>query len=251
MQKEIIGNATLYLGDCLEILPTLEKADHIITDPPYEKDAHTNARRLLTKGQDKGRGRKIGIFAINFSPMTNAIRKKLVKICKQKIDGWGLFFCQVEAIYLWRVYLEVTAGAKWKRACIWEKPDGAPQFTGDRPGMGYESIAVAWFGEGRSVWNGGGKHGVYKFSKSDPGYGHGGLLNEHETKKPLSLMKKLVSDFTQSKQIIIDPYMGSGSTGVACMNLDRRFIGIEEKEEHFNTACERIEQAQKQGRLFA
>lgn len=244
----IIGNATLYHGDCLEIMPTLEKVDVIMADPPYEKEAHTKARRQLTKGQDGGRQRKVGVLPIDFSAIDEDTRAKAASMIHKLCEGWSLVFCQVEAVHKWAT---VFVDAKYKRTGIWVKPDGAPQFTGDRPAMGYESIVMHWHREDKSVWNGGGKHGVYRFSKSDPGYGHGPLKNEHPTKKPQALMEQLVTDFTVPDQLILDPFMGSGSTGVAAVNLGRLFIGIERDEKYFNIACERIEQAQKQARMFA
>ena len=249
-QPVYIGCAQLYLGDCLEVLPSLCAVDAVITDPPYEADAHTNARRLLTRGQDGGRKRAVGKFEIDFSAMDNRMRKQVGRECQRLCSGWGLYFCQIEAVYLWRIYLQ-SVGAKWKRAMIWRKPDGAPQFTGDRPGMGFESIAAVWHGEGKSIWNGGGKHGVYEHGKHDPGQGHGGPKNEHQTQKPIRLMEALVADFTPPNALLLDPFMGSGSTGVACSNLGRVFIGIEKDAKHFDTACRRIEDAQRQKRMFA
>lgn len=248
MRPVTIGNATLYLADCLAIQGQLGNVDHVVTDPPYEEQAHTKARRQLSKGSENG-SRKIDVLPINFDAITEEQRRMTARFITQVCQGWALTFCQVEAAMLWRDAL-VAGGAKYMRTCVWIKPDGAPQFTGDRPGMGYESIVAAWCGEGRSKWNGGGKHGVYTFSKSDPGYGHGGLQNEHPTKKPQTLMAALISDFTRPGDIVFDPYMGSGSTGVACMTLGRRFIGIEKNREYFDAACERIGEAQKQGRLF-
>ena len=242
-QPVVIGNATLYLGDCLEILPTLGEVDAVITDPPYEADAHTPMRRTQTSIRP---GENV---SLDFCKMTNQDRKVVARECQRLCLGWGLYFCQIEAIYLWRIHLQ-GAGAKWKRAMIWRKPDGAPQFTGDRPGMGYESIACVWHGDGRSSWNGGGKHGVYEHGKHDAGHGHGGLRNDHKTQKPLKLMKALIADFTAPTALVLDPFMGSGSTGIACDDLGRRFIGIEKEPRYFDIACRRIEDAQRQQRLF-
>jgi len=247
MKKEVIGDATLYLGDCLEILPTLEKVDAVITDPPYEKEAHTKNRRTLSVGGVSHR--EVINEALPFDEIDDQDRRFVSNLCQQITSGWGLYFCQAEAVYLWREALQDN-GAKWRRSMVWIKPDGMPQFTGDRPGMGYESIATVWHGEGKSAWNGGGKHGVYRFTKHDPDNGHGGGRNGHPTQKPQDLMSQLVTDFTDKNQLVLDPFMGSGSAGVACMNLGRKFIGIEIEPKYFDIACERIEQAQKQGRLF-
>ncbi|MAL01192.1 MAG: hypothetical protein CL536_03445 [Alcaligenaceae bacterium] len=128
------------------------------------------------------------------------------------------------------------------RLGIWRKPDGAPQFTGDRPGTGWEAVAIC-HRKGRKRWNGGGKHGFWQWAKSQNGSGH-------PTGKPLGLFSDFVHDFTDRGETILDPFMGSGTTGVACMNLGRHFIGIEREPKYFDIACRRIEDALRQERLF-
>ena len=242
-----IGDAFLVCGDCVQAMHSMDATiNHVITDPPYEEEAHTKARRQLTGGQDNGRARKVDVLPIDFEKMSEPLRKEVSFLIDELAPGWSLVFCQVEAVHLWR---DVMPG-KYKRTGIWVKPDGAPQFTGDRPGMGYESIVIHWHGKGKSKWNGGGKHGVFTHSKSDKGYGYGGLQNEHPTKKPITLMNELVSLFTSEGDVILDPFMGSGSTGVAAVSQGRKFIGIESNPKYFDIACERIEMAQRQGRMF-
>lgn len=92
---------------------------------------------------------------------------------------------------------------------------------------------------------------MYTFTKHDPEYGHGGLQNEHPTKKPIALMNELVSLFSEPGQTVLDPFMGSGTTGVACMSQGRKFIGIESDPHYFATARARLKAAQDQLRLFA
>jgi site-specific DNA-methyltransferase (adenine-specific) len=123
------------------------------------------------------------------------------------------------------------------RGGIWRKPDGAPQFTGDRPGQGFECLAIA-HPPGRKRWNGGGKHAVWTHCLE---HGHGsGLRNEHPTQKPIGLMLDLVADFTDRGDVVLDPFAGSGTTGVACLRLGRRFVGIERDPTFFALACERL-----------
>jgi site-specific DNA-methyltransferase (adenine-specific) len=248
MRVENIGSATLILGDCLEVLPTHAAVQAVITDPPFEADAHTLQRRVLGKGIT--RSRDLENAALPFPPLTPEQRDGLARWSATYCLGWFLAFCQTEGIGSWRASLE-TAGAKWRRAGIWVKPDGSPQLSGDRPGQGHEAIAMAWCGKGRSQWNGGGKHGVFTFCKHDNGTGHGGAPNEHPTQKPLALMERLVSLFTNPGDTVCDPFMGAGSTGIACINQGRAFSGIEVNEEYFEIACRRIRAAHAQQRLFA
>ena len=238
-----IGTATLYRGDCMEVLPTLERVDAVITDPPYEMEAHTKGRRLL--GRQESGERTVEYGEIDFAPMNEILRNESSSAAALVCDGWMLVFCQAEAVAAWRNSHEL-AGARYKRAMVWLKPDGAPQFTGDRPGMGYESIVASWCGTGRSKWNGGGRHGVFNHAQRD-----NNNPKQHMTQKPLALMIELVGLFSNQKETILDPFMGSGTTGVAAIQLGRKFIGIERERKYFDIACKRIEQAVAQGQLFA
>ena len=246
-RKEVIGDAVLYLGDCLEILPTMGdwfgNVDSVITDPPFEAEAHTLQRRI---NRSPTRGKDVDIITpepLEFAPITQEQREHFSSAIVPLCEGWCLVFCQAEAIALWRASL-TDAGAKYKRACVWIKRDGMPQYSGDRPGMGYESIVAAWCPAGKSEWNGGGRHGVFDFPKGET------IRWGHPTQKPEPLMRELVKLFTDTNDTILDPFMGSGTTGVACMNLGRKFIGIEIEPKYFDIACERIENAQRQTKLF-
>jgi site-specific DNA-methyltransferase (adenine-specific) len=249
MRKEVIGDATIYLADCVEAMATLGKVDAVITDPPFEAEAHTLQRRALGRGAEDGR-RDIESAALPFPAITETQRINVSYAIREICEGWALVFCQAEAVGRWKDTLE-AAGLKYKRAMVWVKPDGMPQFSGDRPGMGYESIVSVWCGDGKSKWNGGGRHGVFVIPKHDSGQGHGGAANEHPTQKPRRLMNELVGLFSSPGQTVCDPFMGSGTTGVACMELGRKFVGIEIHEPYFRIACERLENAQRQEKLFA
>jgi len=240
--KVVIGDATLYLADNYTVLPTIGQVASVITDPPYEAEAHTKGRRLL--GEQRNGERTVEYGALDFSSISDSERLQVSAMLVDISDGWLLTFCQAEAVAAWRNAHE-QGGAKYKRAMVWVKPDGAPQFTGDRPGMGYESIVASWCGKGRSRWNGGGRHGVFVHAQRDNNH-----PKEHMTQKPIALMDELVSLFSNRGDIVCDAYMGSGTTGVSCIRLGRKFIGIERDPRHFETACRRIEDAQRQESLF-
>jgi site-specific DNA-methyltransferase (adenine-specific) len=251
-QAECIGDCILLRGDCIEILPSIPDAsiETTITDPPYEAQAHTKARRQLGKNAING-GKKITELPIDFNCMDTLTRNAAAHHIGRTTTGWSVVFCQVEGVHLWMAAFEVSPFiSAYKRTSIWIKPDAAPQFTGDRPGMGYESLVMHWHSQGRSKWNGGGKHGIYRHGKSDPGYGHGAVKNEHPTKKPQSLMMELVTLYANAGDVVGDWFMGSGSTGVACVASGRKFIGIERDQKYFDIACERIAYAQRQQRMF-
>lgn len=244
MSVEVIGNATLYLGDCREILPGLTAVDAVITDPPYEAEAH-GANRVL----GSGRTREMRTRALEFDAISEELRSDVCLHFARLCSGWVLCFSQAEAIASWRAAME-AAGMAWRRAMVWVKPDSSPQLSGDRPAQGYESIAAAWAGRGRSVWNGGGRRGVFVYGKHDAGTGHGGRRNEHPTQKPVALMDDLIWLFSHPGGVVLDAFMGSGTTGVSATRHGRRFIGIETNPAHFAVACRRVEDAQRQRKLF-
>ena len=237
MKKEVIGNATLYLANCMEVLPMHQPVDAVITDPPYEAEAHTAMKRTrssMRTGEND---------VIDFRPMDEAFRGAVINEIAKKCKGWFLAFCQVEAADKWRQAV-LSAEGKYRRTMVWVKPDASPQFNGQGPAQGYECISASWFGDGISKWNAGGKRGVYTHNSTH------GRFGGHPTEKPISLMQELVSDFVPVSGVVLDPFMGSGSTGVACMGMGIRFIGIEIDPDYFEIACKRLELAQKQERLF-
>lgn len=218
--------AVLY-ADNAEVLPLLgpKSIDHVITDPPYEAEAHMLQRRAK---------RDDGVMqneALTFTPMDEMGRDAVAQAIAPVVRRWVCAFCQVEAAMKWRAALEPL---QTKRIGVWVKPDAMPQFTGDRPGMGYESIVFA-HPKGRTRWNGGGRVGVFVHNKNTPGGAH-----HHETQKPLPLMLELVELFTDPGDLVLDPFAGSGTTGVACLRLGRRFIGIERDAKYAAIATERL-----------
>jgi len=225
MNPVTIGDATLYLGDCMDILPTLPKVDAVITDPPYGARTHAGARTGSAGNE----------VLIDFDSLPDA---DFLPLCEKLVamsNRWVIMSCE------WRHAAQLETHELLVRLGVWIKPNGAPQFTGDRPGTGWEAVACL-HRLGRKRWNGGGHHAVWTFSKTE---GH------HPTGKPLPLIIKWVEQFTDCGETILDPFMGSGTTGVAALQLGRKFIGIERELKYFDIACKRIEQAAAQGKLFA
>lgn len=190
-----------------------KSVDVTIMDPPYEEDAHTKQRRCRDVLEGRARSAEL-----TFPPITEEERMAVASEIGRVTRRWVLVFCQVEGAHLWHHALE-TGGMEYVRTMVWIKPDGAPQFTGDRPGMGYESIVVA-HPPGRKRWNGGGRRGVLQYLT-------GKNTSGHPTQKPLALMQDLVELFSDAGELVCDPYAGSGTTGIACRMLGRRFLGWE------------------------
>lgn len=235
---EHIGNATLYLGDARDIVSTLGSVSHLMTDPPYEAVMHASKNGKPVLRTDGG----VELSKLDFDPI-DEIRSDVVAWGAQ-CEGWFIAFCTSEGVGRWADCINVSP-MKYKRACVWVKPDSTPQMNGQGPAQGAEHFVVAWAGSGHARWNAGGKRGVYTHCVNNPE--RTGL---HPTEKPRQLMAELVVDFTNPGEIILDPFMGSGTTGVAAVMGARRFIGIEMNETYFDLACRRLRDAQCQTPLF-
>lgn len=125
------------------------------------------------------------------------------------------------------------------------KPDAAPQMNGQGPGMAVEPFVTAWCGSGHSRWNGGGRRNYFEHRTNNRDR-HG----SHPTEKPVSLMRELLELFTNPGETILDPFAGSGTTGVACVLTGRRFVGIERDPKYFDIMVERIRKAHDQADMF-
>ena len=210
-----IGNARLACGDCRDILPTLEKVDAVITDPPYGisyQSALVNlgATRFEKIANDESAPELSGVFALDVPSLLFG-----ANCYPHLLPHRGRWFC-------------------WDKRTV----DGAADAMLGSP------FELAWSNK---------KSGYDKICRVL----HGGVVNAdggarlHPTQKPVRVMEAAILWAAKDASVICDPFMGSGSTGIACLNLARAFIGIEIDPKHFETACRRIEDAQRQQRLFA
>jgi DNA modification methylase len=225
-KEELAEGVTLYLGDCLEVLPNLADVAHVIGDPPYEDELHKAIGRIR-----RNDGREM-IQYLGFDGV-NSSRAKIAELCVNISNGWVILFTLAEGVRAWRDDLQAS-GAKWDTTLAWVKPDASPRFNGQGAARGFENAVTCWAGQGYRSWNAGGKRGVYTHCVNV------GRQGEHPTEKPISLMSEIVSDFTKPGQIICDPFCGSGSTGVAAERMQRHGIGIELKHEFVDISNSRI-----------
>jgi site-specific DNA-methyltransferase (adenine-specific) len=230
-------------GSCLNPVTGLASLDDkivdvTITDPPYSQyvDGNFVTMGKHRSGTVKGRPRqeRVRRVEIGIGVMSDAdidvLCAQIVRVTKR----WILAFCAFEQIHRYQAAI-MKAGGRYVRACAWEKPDATPQLSGDRPATWGECLVVGYAGTGAMRWNAGGKRGIYR-----AGVCRGYERTEHPTQKPLRLMRELVADFTNPGELILDPYAGSGSTGVACRALGRRFIGWEINPEYAAIARQRL-----------
>jgi DNA modification methylase len=228
MHKEVIGNSTLYLGDCLTVLPEL-RAAAVITDPPYGI-----ADSVMKAGVRSGK--RTG--GDNTWSATSWWDKELN-------HAWGPAVCACAPVVAWfgqwrkRGQVEEMMTHPLRTEIVWAKDchAGPPCPVAPRDEriwvFAAEGIKGATFET--SVWD---QAVIPTWSQK-----------EHKNEKPVGLMRRLVAWI--GAETVIDPFMGSGTTGVACMELNRKFIGVEIDPQHFATACQRIDNAQRQERMFA
>lgn len=208
----IIGNATLYLGDCREVIEAIGPIDSLVSDPPYGMSFQSNHRA-----------------------------EKHAKIANDDTQDLLLWACRLEprhSAYLFCRWDNLFAVPKPKSLVTWVKNNWS---MGDLEHEHARQTEVALFYPGP-------EHDFPKGRPSDvikaPRTG-----NEfHPTEKPVQLMRAMIE---WTRGTVFDPFMGSGSTGCAAVAAGRRFIGCEINPEYFSTACRRIEEAQRQGDMFA
>ena len=206
MRIEVTGDATLYLGDCLEIMPTLGKVDAVVTDPPYGIGD-------LWQG-----GKRHGWGITDTEKLERNIWDKN-KLPQETID-FIIDFAPYVAIWGGN-YFALPPSRGW---LVWNKPER---------GFTLSEAELAWTNRDTIIR-------VFDRPRHEAN-------RQHPTQKPLDLM---LWHIKQVNGIVLDPFMGSGTTGVACMNLGRKFIGIEIEPKYFDIACKRIDQAQRQGQIF-
>jgi DNA modification methylase len=222
-REEIIGNARLICADCREVLPTLGKVDAVVTDPPY-------GVMLGEVKNGQARAKQQQCYQ-DFSDTEENVVKNVVPIIRQMIERIG------------RVVL--TPGLR----CAWHYPKP------DDIGAWFIPAAIS-----RSKWGFATSQPILYYGK-DPRAGKGSTATginmmatsdevDHPCPKPVRFMMWLVNKASMPDETILDPFMGSGTTGVAAVQMGRRFIGIEREEKYFDIACKRIEDAQRQGDMF-
>ena len=213
-REEIIGNARLILGDCRDVLPGLGRFDAVVTDPPYGI-AHSSNHGASWGGQQ----------IANDDDTT--VRDSV-------LDN----FETVAAFGTWKT----PPIARCKAALVWDK--------GPASGMG--DLSFPWKGSWEliyirgSLWGGYRGEGVLR-GHIQVTWESAGRAHPHQ--KPASLIRAILEKLPASSPVL-DPFMGSGTTGVACAQLRRRFVGIEIEPKYFDIACRRIEEAQRQGDLL-
>ena len=232
-----IGPCTLILGDALEVMPTLEKVDCVVSDPPY---------RLTIGGVSKSSKTMSGVFAChNYANdgqlvMANVEWTEMAPVIFNTMADNADAYIMANDKNLgpaWKAFTD--AGFGLHNVLTWDKRTP----TANRWYMkNIEFTLYLWKGKARTISDPSSKQGI-----------QGTQIDEsnHPTEKPVWLMQHYIENSTDRGATVLDPFMGSGTTGVACVQSGRRFIGIELDPGHFETACKRIERALDRPVLFS
>lgn len=226
-------NWTIHCGNNREMYDSIGPVQAVITDPPYGAEVHHKDKVGRTATGE------VDAVPVPFAALTDEDMSSLAEYLERDCKGWALVFCQHEQVSQWRVELECKESGLVTYAVpmVWIKPDAKPNFRGHGPGVGHETIMSYWCGGGKRRWNGGGQCGVFYHNRTRR------EGDKHPTEKPVALMKELIRLFTNPGDVVFDPFMGAGSTGVAAIELGRKFIGVDQNETYFFEAKTRLEDA--------
>jgi len=211
MRKETIGDCELYLGDCRDI--TLPDCDALVCDPPYgigESNKKNLSRCILAKPKD------YGDYDWDKEPIEQMVLDDFRALCKYQIIFGGNYY-QLPPTKCW---------------LVWDKLNGKNDFA---------DCELAWTNLDKAVrriqwlWNGMIRQGQEE--------------RFHPTQKPLEVMRWCLGHLPADTKTVLDPFMGSGTTGMACATMGLKFIGVEREQAYFDIACRRIEDAYKQSSL--
>ncbi len=214
----------LYKGDCTKLLKGIpnNSVDLIIADPPYGINFQSNFR--------KDRFDKLQNDDVVLEDWLSEAHRVLK-------DGGAIYtFTRWDVYPQW--YSAIEELFKIKNCVIWHKRGGG---LGDLKGayiFNHEFLIFAT--KGRHILNGKRCSDVWEIQKDAPS------KYQHPTQKPIELMQKIIEKSSNVGDTILDPFMGSGSTGIACVNTGRNFIGIELDDKYFEIASNRIEEARQQ-----
>jgi len=252
------GDVTLYLGDCLDILPALEagSVDAVVTDPPYGHNNNNGdliARREAALGRGEYDAKRDDRPITNDGIEANEIVRAVFAEAARLLKPGGCCCCCCcggggpdPQFARWSLWLDEVLD--FKQMVVWDK---GPMGMGWHYRRSYETVLVAqkrgaacaWYDDSRRIENiiRPGDYGIRKIiPRSD----------QHPTQKPVELAAHFIRLHTLPGEIVLDPFMGSGTTGVACVQAGRKFIGIEIDPDYFEIAKTRIVEAQQQPSLF-
>lgn len=224
---EHIGPHKLYLGDCRSILPLLSRVDAVVTDPPYGISYLTERRKVA--------GTPAMLANDDAAPIDTVDMMSALLV-----DTGAFYLCtRFDVAEMWRQAMS-RSGITLKTPIVWDKTNHtAGDLVGD---YGCQTELILFGAKGRHLLRGGRDVNLWRIPR--PTFGN------HPTPKPVGLMARAIRNSTDQGGVVLDAFMGECPTGIACVKLGRRFVGIEVNAEYFDTACIRVEEAYRQLDMF-
>lgn len=218
-----MSEVTLMQGDCLERMKEIPdgSVDMVLTDPPYGMSFRSNYRKNRYKGIKNDEG----------LDWLDDFVCQLYRVCASGSAQY--VFCSFHNVDLFKQAFQRKF--KVKNILVWEKNNTS---MGDLKGDFAPKVEfILFMHKGRSLIRGKREPNIFRFSRTGN--------NLHPTEKPVDMCEYLISKFSDEDDSIFDPFMGSGSTGLACVNTNRNFIGIELDSEYFGIAQSRIQETKE------
>lgn len=229
--ETIAEGVTLYLGDCREILPTLTalvgKVHCVPMDPPYGISYQTNHRKVMDTPEMLQGDQEAPLWCLGLAESLLA-------------SSGALYVCtRFDVVPIWMAAIR-SCGLTLKTTVVWDKTNHT---AGDLEGdYGNQTELVLFAHRGEHKLRGGRDVNLWRIPRPPAG--------DHPTPKPVDLMARMIRNSTDAGDLVLDPFMGSGTTGVAAVKMGRRFVGIEVEPKYFDLSCKRISEAAKQGDMF-
>lgn len=233
--REILANGVeLHLGDCRDILPTLGLFDAVVTDPPYCSGGFSESGKQAAKGMGLRSEtiRDLGWF-VNDNMTTAGLCWLMSTVAgwsRRLLRPGGTMTCFTD----WRMATHLapaieSSGFRYQNLLVWAKPS-----AGLGSGFRAQHELALHFSNGTAVYHSAAHGNVLSAARVHS------TAREHQTEKPVSLIKNIVEVVSPKRGSVLDPFLGSGTTGVACVQLGRSFTGIEIDPRYFDIACRRI-----------
>lgn len=234
IREERIGDCRLIQGHCLEVMPTLGAVDAVVTDPPYQLSRRGPGDSHLVKSLskfDSDRYKEI-VSGVDYKSLFSSLAA-----IESPLNGF--VFCSNKQIS--KLMLESESRGLSTTLLVWHKTNSAPFANG------------VWRGDIEYIVHFRGKGATFNGGATDKNkvMQHPMVFDSaHPTVKPQSIMQRLIRNCSNVGNLVLDPFLGSGTTLVACAKLGRKGIGIEICPDYFDIACKRVEEAYRQPDLF-
>jgi DNA modification methylase len=218
MNKTIIRDCTIFHGDCLDALPLLEPVHLLVSDPPYGCNYKTNHRKISATPERLANDDKPNLAFVQ--PMVNAVQ-----------PNSAIYLCTRFDVYAqWEQALK-DAGTTVKTPIVWDKGNWT---AGDLQGdYGNRVELILYAHRGRSKLRMGRPSNLWAIPREPSG--------SHPTPKPVELFRRCILNSSDPGDIVLDPFLGSGTAAIACILTGRHFVGCEIDKRFFDLSCERIE----------